>query len=64
MMNDSTINGLIVTSKDLFVLPFGLLVASFLFIFAGAHALIAIPNGLFKVYAADLDKGINKFVLV
>ena len=53
--------GLVFDSKPLFVLPFGLLVASFLFISAFAHALISIPNKLFKVYASDLEKGINKF---
>lgn len=53
--------GLVVASKDLFVLPFGILVASFLFISAGAHALISLPNKLFKVYAEDLKKGINRF---
>jgi hypothetical protein len=53
--------GLVVASKDLFVLPFGILVAGFLFISALAHALISVPNGLFKVYATDLEKGINRF---
>src|SRR5690606_19556633 len=55
------VEGLIVVSNDLFVLPFSILVAGFLFISAAAHALISIPNGLFKVYATDLEKGINKF---
>lgn len=48
-------------SKPLFDLPFGILVAMFLFISAGAHALVSIPNGLNAIYSRDLEKGINKF---
>lgn len=50
-----------VASKDLFLLPFGILVASFLFISALAHGLISIPNKLFTVYSRDLEHGINRF---
>lgn len=48
-------------SKVLFELPFGVLVATFLFISAGAHALISIPKKLNDTYNSDLEKGINKF---
>ena len=48
-------------SKVLFELPFGVLVAAFLFLSAGAHALVSIPNKLNNVYNEDLSKGINKF---
>lgn len=48
-------------SKVLFNLPFGILVACFLLLSAGAHALISIPKKLNDVYNADLAKGINKF---
>jgi hypothetical protein len=48
-------------SKNLFELPFGMMVALFLFISAVAHALISLPNGLNKIYNADLERGINKF---
>jgi len=45
-------------SKDLFQLPFGILVASFLLISAAAHAFIVINS---KTYFEDLQKGINRF---
>lgn len=45
-------------SRDLFELPFGIMVASFLLISALAHALISIMS---KKYFADLALGINKF---
>ncbi|WP_245879762.1 heliorhodopsin HeR [Trichococcus patagoniensis] len=48
-------------SRVLFELPFGVMVASFLFISAIAHALISIPKNLNAIYNADLAKGINKF---
>jgi hypothetical protein len=48
-------------SKELFQLPFGILVASFLIISAIAHAIISIPNKTNAIYNADLQKGINKF---
>jgi len=44
--------------RDLFDLPFGYLVASFLLISAIAHSLIVLNS---KTYFADLEKGINKF---
>lgn len=49
------------TSRELFQLPFGILVAAFLLISAIAHALISIPKKTNAVYNADLEKGINKF---
>ena len=45
-------------SKELFTLPFGTLVASFLLISAAAHGLIALNS---EKYFRDLKKGINKF---
>ncbi|MDD2427581.1 MAG: heliorhodopsin HeR, partial [Eubacteriales bacterium] len=47
--------------RDLFELPFGVMVAVFLLISAAAHALISIPKKLNAIYNADLKKGINKF---
>lgn len=49
------------TSKALFDLPFGILVALFLFISAGAHALVSFPDRLNQIYSRDLERGINKF---
>ncbi len=46
------------TSRDLFELPFGYLVASFLLISAIAHSLIYLNS---KSYFTGLEKGINKF---
>lgn len=48
-------------SRVLFELPFGVMVSSFLFISAIAHALVSIPKKLNEIYNADLVKGINKF---
>jgi len=48
-------------SRELFQLPFGILVAAFLLISAVAHALISIPNKLNSKYNSDLEKGINRF---
>jgi len=45
-------------SKTLFELPFGVLVASFLFISAAAHFIIVLNS---EKYTADLQKGINRF---
>lgn len=58
---NQTTRTLELTSKALFDLPFGVLVALFLFISAGAHALVSIPKGLNEIYSSDLEKGINKF---
>ena len=49
------------TSRLLFELPFGILVAVFLLLSALAHALISFPKKLNKIYNSDLSKGINKF---
>ncbi len=56
---DVTLETLVLRSKDLFDLPFGILVAVFLFLSAIAHFLISVPFN--KVYNQDLEKGINKF---
>ena len=56
---DVTLETLVLRSKDLFDLPFGILVAVFLFLSAIAHFLISVPFN--KVYNEDLKKGINKF---
>lgn len=56
-----TTQSLEVASKNLFTLPFGILVASFLLISALAHALISIPKPLNDKYSRDLAKGINEF---
>ena len=45
----------------IFALPFGVLVSVFLFISAGAHALISLPNATYRIYESDLEKGINRF---
>lgn len=58
---DQATQSLVVESKDLFELPFGVLVALFLLLSAGAHALIAIPKKTNDIYNKDLAKGINKF---
>ena len=48
-------------SKNLFELPFGILVALFLLLSAAAHALISLPKKFNDIYNTDLQKGINKF---
>ena len=48
-------------SKELFNLPFGIMVALFLFISAVAHAMVSIPEKMNRIYNRDLEKGINKF---
>jgi len=58
---DPITQSLVTKAKDLFQLPFGLLVALFLLISAGAHALISLPNKMNAIYNADLEKGINRF---
>lgn len=58
---NSTTQALEVTSRNLFTLPFGILVACFLLISALAHGLIAIPKRLNLKYQTDLSHGINQF---
>lgn len=53
--------GLVLKTKNLFTLPFGIMVSLFLFISAGAHGLISLPNKLNMIYNQDLEKNINKF---
>jgi hypothetical protein len=55
---NTTTRTLETTSKVLFELPFGIMVASFLLISALAHAIIVLNS---KKYFADLKLGINKF---
>ncbi len=47
--------------KELFNLPFGVFVASFLLLSAIAHAIISLPKKTNDIYNADLEKGINRF---
>jgi len=49
------------SSSVIFNLPFGILVAVFLLLSAGAHALISFPKKLNNIYNEDLKLGINKF---
>jgi hypothetical protein len=58
---NSSTQSLETAGRDLFKLPFGVMVALFLFISAAAHALISLPPKLNAVYNSDLKKGINKF---
>lgn len=58
---DLATQSLKVTSQELFELPFGALVASFLLISALAHALIALPKKTHEIYKRDLENGINQF---
>ena len=53
-----TTRSLETASKDLFQLPFGILVASFLFISAGAHFLIVLKS---DAYFKGLSQNINRF---
>lgn len=46
---------------QLFDLPFGILVSSFLFISALAHFIIALPKKTNAIYNRDLKRGINQF---
>lgn len=47
--------------KDLFNLPFGVMVAVFLLLSAVAHAVISLPKKTNEIYNTDLGKGINRF---
>lgn len=55
---DPQVQGLVTASKELFQLPFGIMVASFLLISALAHGIVYIMS---DKYFADLRLGINKF---
>lgn len=48
-------------AKDLFALPFGVLVAVFLLLSAIAHAIISLPKKTNDIYNRDLSNGINRF---
>lgn len=58
---DPVLQTLVLASKDLFELPFGIMVAVFLLLSAGAHALISLPKKLNTIYNNDLQLGINRF---
>ncbi len=58
---DTVTQSLESTSKDLFTLPFGILVSVFLFLSALAHAIISIPKKTNEIYVSDLKKGMNRF---
>lgn len=58
---DPQTQSLVSTSKELFELPFGIMVAVFLLLSAFFHGLIALPKGLNTIYNEDLGKGINRF---
>lgn len=58
---NSLTQSLELNSKELFELPFGILVAVFLLISALAHALISIPKKTNDIYNRDILKGINRF---
>ncbi len=53
--------GLVVRGRELFTLPFGVLVSLFLFLSALAHFVISVPNKVYNIYVEDLKIGINKF---
>ncbi len=52
---------LVVATRDLFALPFGIFVSLFLLLSAVAHAIIAIPRKTHQKYQTDLKNGINRF---
>ncbi|HPD99768.1 MAG TPA: heliorhodopsin HeR, partial [Bacillota bacterium] len=58
---DTTTQSLVVDMKDLFDLPFGIMVALFLLLSALAHAIISLPKKTNDIYNRDLERGINKF---
>ena len=58
---NETTQSLEVTSRVLFQLPFGVLVAVFLLLSALAHAIISIPKMTNDIYNRDLALGINRF---
>lgn len=58
--NQST-QSLELASEELFTLPFGIMVASFLLLSALAHAIISIPKKTREIYVKDLEQNINRF---
>jgi len=60
LMFDETKMTLVQNQQNVFELPFGILVASFLLMSALAHFIISIPK-FNKVYQEDLLRGMNKF---
>lgn len=58
---DTNTQSLVVDMKELFALPFGIMVALFLLLSAAAHAIISLPKKTNAIYNADLEKGINRF---
>lgn len=55
------LNDLVSTTKVLFYLPFGVLVAVFLFISAFFHYLVSIPKKINLIYNEGLSQNINVF---
>jgi len=60
LMFDETSMQLVSNNQELFKLPFGILVASFLLLSALAHFIIVIPR-FNKIYNKDLENNINRF---
>lgn len=58
---DPQSQSLVSASRQIFELPFGVLVAVFLLLSAFFHGLIAVPKELNAIYNRDLAKGMNKF---
>ncbi len=58
---DTVNQRLFLNSKELFELPFGIMVGVFLLLSALAHALISLPKKLNDQYNRDLEKGVNRF---
>ncbi len=53
--------GLVLVGRVLLTLPFGIMVAVFLFLSALAHFVISVPTKVFNIYVEGLKKGINPF---
>jgi uncharacterized membrane protein len=58
--NDDGGGALVSASREIFTLPFFVLVAAFLLISALAHGLISLPNKINAMYNKDLEMGINR----
>lgn len=61
MAYNPILNDLVSTTKVLFYLPFGVLVAVFLFISAFFHYLVSIPKKINLIYNEGLSQNINVF---
>jgi len=58
---DSASQSLVNTTQAFFNLPFGILVACFLFLSAIAHFIISVPKKTNQIYTAGLKNNINQF---